>query len=79
MPDMAGYTTIFLGFSIWGMTAPPVIRAFLAAHALEGKTIISFITHGDYGTGESLSVLAAHAPGARLPDAGLVMQADQER
>jgi flavodoxin len=44
-----------------------------------GKTIIPFITHGGYGVGKSLSVLAAHAPGAKLFDAGLVMQADQER
>ncbi len=79
VPDIARYDTIYLGFPIWGETAPPVIRAFLAAHDLEGKTIIPFITHGGYGVGNSLSVVAAHAPGARLLDAGLVMQADQER
>lgn len=77
--DMARYRTIFLGFPIWGETAPPVIRSFLATHDLADKTIIPFITHGGYGTGDSLAVLAAHAPGAKLQNGALVMQADQER
>lgn len=79
VPDMDDYTTVFLGFPIWGETAPPVIRSFLADHDLSGKTLIPFITHGGYGLGNSLSVLAAHAPRARLLDAGLTLQADQER
>lgn len=79
VPDMARYATVFLGFPIWGETAPPAIRSFLAAHDFKGKTIIPFITHGGYGLGNSLSVVKAHAPGANVLDAGLVMQADQER
>jgi flavodoxin len=79
VPDMASYRTIYLGFPIWGETAPPVIRSFLSAHDLSGKTLIPFITHGGYGAGNSLSVVTAHARGARILDAGLVMQADQER
>ena len=77
--DMADYATVFLGFPIWGQTAPPVIRSFLSNHDLAGKTLIPFITHGGYGLGSSLEVLAAHAPRARLYDAGLSMEADQER
>ena len=46
---------------------------------LSGNTLIPFVTHGGYGVGTSLAVVAAHAPGARLADAALVMQADQER
>jgi flavodoxin len=76
--DIASYRTIFLGFPVWGETAPPVIRSFLARHDLSGKTLIPFITHGGYGLGSSLSVLAQHAPGARLIE-GLTMEADQER
>ncbi|QYG01727.1 MULTISPECIES: flavodoxin [Massilia] len=79
VPDLARYRTIYLGFPIWGETAPPVIRAFLAAHDVKGKTIIPFITHGGYGPGNSLAVVAAHARGARVHDQGLVMEADQER
>ena len=63
VPDMAGYETVFLGFPIWGETTPPVIRSFLRAHDLSGKTLRPFITHGGYGLGNSLAVLADHAPG----------------
>lgn len=78
IPSLAGYETIFLGFPIWGETAPPIIRSFLRAHDFRGKTIRPFITHGGYGLGNSRSVLASHAPAARI-EAPFVMQADQER
>lgn len=79
VPDFGRFGTIYLGFPIWGGTVPPVVRAFLAAHDLKGKTIIPFITHGGYGPGNSMKVLAADVAGARLIDRALVMQADQER
>ncbi len=75
---MAAYDIVFLGFPIWGETAPPVIRSFLSAHDLGGKALIPFITHGGYGLGNSLDVLTRHARGARVQRA-FVMQADQER
>ena len=76
--NMADYDTVFLGFPIWGETTPPIIRTFLSAHDLSGKTLIPFVTHGGYGLGNSASILASHAPKARL-GAGFSMQADQER
>ncbi|MBV7482191.1 flavodoxin [Bordetella sp. BOR01] len=76
--DVAGYDTVFLGFPIWGTTVPPVVRTFLSTHDLSGKTLIPFVTHGGYGLGNSLSVLARLAPKARIMD-GFVMEADQER
>lgn len=76
--DMARYNTVFLGFPIWGETTPPVIRAFLSAHDLTGKTLIPFVTHGGYGPGNSQSVIASHAPKALLRGS-FVMEADQER
>lgn len=79
VPSMADYSTVFLGFPIWGGTAPPIIRSFLSSHDLAGKTLIPFITHGGYGLGNSLTVLAAHAPQARLLNTELAMEADQER
>lgn len=75
---LADYDTLYLGFPIWGGTAPPVIRSFLSAHALAGKTLVPFITHGGYGLGDSRSVLSSHAPEARLRE-GFSMEADQER
>ena len=76
--NIAGYDTVFLGFPIWGETAPPPIRSFLRTHDLAGKTVRPFITHGGYGPGDSLSVLKAHAPGAQIL-MPFVMEADQER
>ncbi|WP_261538824.1 flavodoxin [Burkholderia multivorans] len=79
VPNISGYDTVFLGFPIWGQTAPPVIRSFLSAHDLSGKTLVPFITHGGYGLGNSLSVVARHARGARIADTAFSMEADQER
>lgn len=78
LPNIAAYNVVFLGFPIWGETAPPVIRTFLSNHDLAGKVVIPFITHGGYGVGNSYQVLARHAPGAQLQK-GFDMQADQER
>lgn len=76
--NIAGYDTVFLGFPIWGETAPPPIRSFLRTHDLAGKTVRPFITHGGYGPGDSLSVLKSHAPGVQILTP-FVMEADQER
>ena len=76
--NIAQYDTVYLGFPIWGETAPPIIRSFLKSHDLSGKTLIPFITHGGYGLGSSGAVLESHAPRARLQP-GFSMQADQER
>lgn len=76
--DITRYDTVFLGFPVWGETAPPVIRTFLSTHDLTGKTLIPFITHGGYGPGASQTVLARYAPKAHLRT-GFVMEAEQER
>ncbi|MNV71444.1 flavodoxin [compost metagenome] len=78
VPNIAAYATVFLGLPIWGETAPPIVRSFLSAHDLAGKTVIPFITHGGYGLGSSERVIARHAPKAKLHPA-FSMQADQER
>jgi flavodoxin len=76
--NLAAYDTLYLGLPIWGQTAPPVIRSFLAAHDLRGKSIRPFITHGGYGPGDSVAVLKAGAPGATFQEP-FVLEADQER
>jgi flavodoxin len=72
------YATIYLGFPIWGETAPPIVRAFLKAHDLTDKTLIPFNTHGGYGLGNSRSVIMKHAPKAKVLE-GFVMEGEQER
>jgi flavodoxin len=78
LTNAEAYETVYLGFPIWGETAPPVIRSFLSAHDLSGKALRPFITHGGFGLGNSNSVLKSHAPSARLFEA-FSMEADQER
>ncbi|WP_085940793.1 flavodoxin [Azospirillum sp. B506] len=77
-PDIWSYDIVFLGFPIWGMSTPPVIRSFLAGHDLSGKTLVLFVTHGGYGLGNSMAIVAAHAPRSRLLEP-FTMRADQER
>jgi len=76
--NIRDYETVYFGFPIWGETAPPAIRSFLSTHDLSGKTLLPFITHGGYGFGSSLQVLADYAKGARI-EAPFVLEADQER
>lgn len=78
VPDIKAYEVVFLGFPIWGETAPPVVRSFLSQHDLSGKTLVPFITHGGYGQGRSMTVVREHAPRASVLTP-LVMEADQER
>ena len=37
VPNVERYETVFLGFPIWGMSAPPVIRSFLSQARSLGK------------------------------------------
>jgi flavodoxin len=76
--DIGSFEVVFLGFPVWGETAPAVIRSFLSQHDLSGKTLVPFITHGGYGEGRSMNVVKEHAPRARILDP-FVMEADQER
>jgi flavodoxin len=78
VPDFASYDVVFLGFPVWGTTAPSIIRSFLSAHDVADKTLVPFITHGGYGPGSSIEVLSQHAPRAQLV-AEFVKQCDQER
>lgn len=70
--NIADYDVIFLGFPIWAGTAPSPVRTFLKTHDLRDKTLRPFITHGGYGIGESLALLAAGAPEARIGEAYVV-------
>jgi flavodoxin len=76
--NITRYETIFIGFPIWGMAVPPVVRSFLRDHDFSDKRLVPFITHGGYGVGDTLTTLRQSTPGARIGDE-LVMEADQER
>jgi flavodoxin len=78
VPRFSSCDGLFLGFPIWRMTMPSVVRSFLARHDTTGKLVVPFTTHGGYGRGSSLDVLKSHAPRARLLE-GFVIEADQDR
>jgi hypothetical protein len=58
------------------MTAPR--RSVLSPGTTVGQTLVRFVTHGGYGLGNSLSVVAEHAPRARLLGE-FSKECDQER
>jgi flavodoxin len=35
---IGSYEIVYLGFPIWGMTTPPIVRSFLSTHTLAAKT-----------------------------------------
>lgn len=76
--SFAQYQTIYLGFPIWGGTLPSIIKSFLNEYDLSQKTLIPFITHGNYGVGDSLSVIQEYVPNAYISSA-YIEQCDQER
>jgi flavodoxin len=76
--SLAVYDTVFLGFPIWGASAPPIIPSFLTSQDFAGKTIVPFNLHGGFGLGNSREVIAQAAPQARFAD-GFVMEGLQER
>lgn len=51
--DMGKYDIVFLGHPIWFGKAPKVVRTFLEAHDLAGKTIVTFCTSGSSEIGDS--------------------------
>ena len=51
--DLDKYSTIMLGYPIWGGQAPKIILTFLESADLSGKTIIPFCTSNSSGLGSS--------------------------
>lgn len=51
--DLDKYSTILLGYPIWGGQAPKIILTFLESADLSGKTIIPFCTSNSSGVGSS--------------------------
>ena len=69
-PDLAKYTTVYVGFPIWWYREPSIIDTFVEtnAAALAGKTIVPFATSGGSGMGDSTANLQALAPEAKVKE-----------
>ncbi|WP_457299060.1 flavodoxin [Phyllobacterium sp. P5_D12] len=57
VPDLSIYSAVLLGFPIWGMSAPPVIKSFLSGHDLSGKPSIH--AHG-VGCDHTFAAVGGH-------------------
>ena len=68
MPDVSDYGTVFIGCPIWWGNEPMVVRTFLDAVDLSGKTVVPFTTHGGSGLGSVPSNLQARIASAMFLD-----------
>lgn len=57
LPDVAGATTVFLGYPIWWEKVPRVMLTYVESGALSGKTVVPFCTSGSSGIEGSLDEL----------------------
>ena len=69
-PDLAGYSTVYVGFPIWWYREPSIVDTFVESNAaaLAGKTVVPFATSGSSGMGDSAKNLQALAPEAKVAD-----------
>jgi len=69
-PELAKYTTVYVGFPIWWYREPSIIDTFVESNAaaLAGKTIVPFATSGGSGMGDSSANLQALAPKAKVTE-----------
>lgn len=77
--DIDGYTTIFLGFPIWGGTYALPMATFLDDNALEGKRIVTFATFGSGGIEHATAAIARSHPGAEVIEGYGVRNARAEK
>ena len=53
LPNLKGYTTIYLGYPIWWGDAPRILSTFVESLSFDGVTVIPFCTSGGSGIGRS--------------------------
>ncbi len=51
--DLAGYTTIYIGFPIWWGEEPRIMDTFVESYRFDGITMIPFCTSSSSGIGRS--------------------------
>ncbi len=76
LPDMSGYSTVFLGYPIWWSDIPMPLYTFLEGTDLSGRTIIPFCTHGGSRLAGTPEAIAGAAPSATVGSNALVISRD---
>ena len=64
--DVSSYDIIFVGTPAWWYTMAPPVMTFLEQNNFEGKTIITFVTHGGGGSYTIDKDMAKLAKGAKV-------------
>lgn len=60
--------TVYLGYPIWWMDLPQIVKTFVAAHDWNGKTVIPFCSYYSSGWSGTPETLAETCTGATLVD-----------
>lgn len=66
VPDVSGYTTVYVGFPVWWYREPNIVDTFLEACDLDGRTVVPFCTSGGSKVSGSVATIAGSAPGATV-------------
>jgi flavodoxin len=64
--NLDDYSTIFLGFPIWGGTYALPIATFVSQNPLKDKTVVTFATFGSGGIGSATADLQKALPEAKV-------------
>ena len=65
VPDLDGYTTIYVGYPIWWGEEPRILDTFMESCDFSGKTMIPFCTSASSGIGSSGKNLERLTDGAQ--------------
>ncbi len=64
--NLDDYTTVFLGFPIWGGTYALPMATFIADNSLDGKKVVTFATFGSGGIDTATAHIATELPRANV-------------
>jgi Flavodoxin len=75
---LEAFDVVLLGGPVWNVGAPMIMHTLLEQWAMEGKTILPFVTYAVSGMGRVAEEYAALAPVATIGD-GLAVRGEEAR
>lgn len=66
LPDLAGYDTVILGSPVWNVRAPMIMRTFIEAVDLSGRTVLPLVTYAVSGMGRVADDYTAFLPDSTI-------------
>jgi len=76
LPTLAGHDTVLLGSPIWNVRPPMIMRSFIEAVDLRGKTILPFVTYAVSGMGSTVSDYTRLCPDSTIGE-GLAIRGEE--